>query len=78
VQRNGCYAVTNLAHKHPANQTAIASAGGVEAVVGAMRAYPADANVQRNGCYAVAKIQEATVRAHAGAVGKRGEVARYV
>eukprot|EP01047_Picozoa_sp_COSAG01_P097106 COSAG01_NODE_27482_length_684_cov_5.377778_2_plen_144_part_00 len=69
--------MTNLAHKHSANQTAIASARDVDAAMAAMRAHTADANVQRNGCYAVAKIQEATVRAQAGAVGKRGEVARY-
>jgi hypothetical protein len=54
VQYIGCAAVASLARKHPANQAAIASAGGVEAVVGAMRAHTADANVQR--C-AVAAVQ---------------------
>jgi hypothetical protein len=34
----------------PANQQAIAAAGGVEAVVGAMRAHPEAVDVQGGGC----------------------------
>eukprot|EP01047_Picozoa_sp_COSAG01_P139568 COSAG01_NODE_70374_length_258_cov_4.924528_1_plen_52_part_01 len=43
VQHNGCCAMAHLALRQPANQAAIASAGGVEAVMGAMRAHTADA-----------------------------------
>jgi hypothetical protein len=56
VQYNGCCALAGLARKHAANQAAIASAGGVEAVVGAMRAHTADATVQRIGYYVVAQM----------------------
>ena len=40
----------NLALNSPANQQAIAAAGGVEAVVGAMRAHPEAEAVQGDGC----------------------------
>ena len=41
VQEIGCKALVNLAANHPANQAAIAVAGGVECVIAAMRvAYP--------------------------------------
>ena len=44
-------ALGQLAANSPANQQAIAAAGGVEAVVGAMRAHPEAEDVQDNGCF---------------------------
>ena len=41
----------SLARGSPANQQAIAAAGGVEAVLGAMRAHPEAERVQGYGCY---------------------------
>ena len=46
-----CAALGNLAANSPENQRAIAAAGGVVAVVGAMRAHPAAAGVQQRGCF---------------------------
>ena len=43
-------ALGNLAVNSPANQQAIAAAGGVQAVLGAMRAHPEAAAVQGKGC----------------------------
>ena len=43
-------ALGNLANGNPENQKAIAAAGGVEAVLGAMRAHPGAAEVQQHGC----------------------------
>ena len=43
-------ALAYLAANSPANQQAIAAAGGVEAVLGAMRAHPEAEAVQENGC----------------------------
>ena len=40
-----------LANDNPANQQAIAAAGGVEAVLGAMRAHPEAERVQEWGCF---------------------------
>ena len=40
-----------LANDNPANQQAIAAAGGVEAVLGAMRAHPEAEDVQGRGCF---------------------------
>ena len=45
-----CAALGQLAASSPENQRAIAAAGGVAAVVGAMRAHPAAATVQEEGC----------------------------
>ena len=42
--------LVGLAANSPANQQAIAAAGGVEAVLGAMRAHPEAVLVQGNGC----------------------------
>ena len=44
-------ALGNLANGSPANKQAIAAAGGVEAVLGAMRAHPEAQTVQQYGCY---------------------------
>ena len=43
-------ALGNLALNNPENQHAIAAAGGVAAVVGAMRGHPEAAGVQQNCC----------------------------
>ena len=39
-----------LAANNPENPQAIAAAGGVAAVLGAMRGHPEAAGVQQNGC----------------------------
>ena len=44
-------ALGNLAANNLENQQAIAAAGGVAAVVGAMRGHPEAAGVQQWGCY---------------------------
>ena len=54
-QQNGCGALWELA-VNAENRVAIAAAGGVEAVVAAMRAHAADAMVQQNGCGALASL----------------------
>ena len=43
-------ALGSLAIDNPENQQAIAAAGGVAAVVGAMRGHPEAAGVQEDGC----------------------------
>ena len=43
-------ALGNLAANNLENQQAIAAAGGVAAVVGAMRGHPEAAGVQEDGC----------------------------
>ena len=43
-------ALVQLAANSPANQQAIAAAGGVQAVLGAMRAHPEAEAVQEDGC----------------------------
>ena len=43
-------ALGNLAANNLENKQAIAAAGGVAAVVGAMRGHPETAPVQENGC----------------------------
>ena len=43
-------ALGHLAGNSPEIQQAIAAAGGVAAVVGAMRGHPEAAGVQKNGC----------------------------
>ena len=44
-------ALGRLAANSPANQQAIAAAGGVQVVLGAMRAHPEAEALQGNGCY---------------------------
>ena len=44
-------ALGNLAANSPENRQAIAAAGGVAAVVGAMRGHPEAAGVQEHGCW---------------------------
>ena len=46
-------ALGNLANNSPEHQHAIAAAGGVAAVVGAMRGHPEAAGVQQYGCFGV-------------------------
>eukprot|EP01047_Picozoa_sp_COSAG01_P000523 COSAG01_NODE_10_length_42970_cov_93.010007_19_plen_378_part_00 len=64
VQQWGCRALKELVHtgwlhgkelvaSHPANQTAAAAAGGIEAVVAALRAHPINARVQGSGLLAL-------------------------
>ena len=43
-------ALGHVAANSPENQQAIAAAGGVAAVLGAMRGHPEAADVQQNGC----------------------------
>jgi hypothetical protein len=56
VQDYGCYALGHLTTSHAANKTAVAAAGGIEAVVAALRAHSGAANVQERGCYALAHL----------------------
>ena len=49
VQRNGSYALRNLA-RNDANRALMAEAGVIEAVLAALEAHPANPDVQRNGC----------------------------
>ena len=44
-------ALGKLATSNPENKQAIAAAGGVAAVFGAMRGHPEAAGVQQRGCY---------------------------
>jgi hypothetical protein len=44
-------ALGNLAVNSPENKQTIAAAGGVAAVLGAMRGHPEAAGVQQYGCY---------------------------
>ena len=44
-------ALGNLAASNPENKQAIAAAGGVAAVLGAMRGHPEAAGVQQYGCF---------------------------
>ena len=44
-------ALGQLAYNSPENKQAIAAAGGVAAVLGAMRGHPEAAGVQQWGCY---------------------------
>jgi len=44
-------ALGSLAIDNPENQQAIAAAGGVAAVVGAMRGHPEGAGVHKWGCF---------------------------
>eukprot|EP01049_Picozoa_sp_SAG25_P016681 SAG25_NODE_3941_length_923_cov_296.111650_1_plen_229_part_00 len=70
----GCRSLAALMTNHPANQTAVAAAGGIEAVVAALRAHPGAEAVQYMGCCAlcllVANHTDNTVAAvTAGVVG---------
>jgi hypothetical protein len=52
VQEEGCWVVQNLTATNDEGRAAVVAAGGVEAVVGALRAHPAEARMQRYGCSA--------------------------
>jgi hypothetical protein len=56
VQQAGCRALANLAHNNAGNQTRIAAAGGIEAVVVAMGAHRGVAGVQKQGCGALCRL----------------------
>ena len=57
VAKQGCRALANLAFNNADNQKAIASAGGVEAVVAALRAHGgAHAGVAQHGCWALKNL----------------------
>jgi len=53
VQEQGCAALRILAASHAENQTRIARAGGIEAVVKAMQTHAQSADVQQEGCRAL-------------------------
>jgi len=55
VQEAGCCALAILASENKENQKAI-GAGGIEAVIGAMRSHTGDVGVQSAGCRALAKL----------------------
>ena len=55
VQEAGCCALAILASENKENQKAI-GAGGIEAVIGAMRRHTGDVGVQSAGCRALAKL----------------------
>ena len=56
-------ALGNLAVNNLENQQAIAAAGGVAAVVGAMRGHPEAAIVQHGGCYGASGAHGSVLRA---------------
>ncbi|KAJ1480235.1 hypothetical protein T484DRAFT_1811347, partial [Baffinella frigidus] len=77
VQQKGCWALANLAVV-AVNKTAIARAGGIEAVVAGMGAHPTIAGVQQTGCRALRKLasnDDANKTAIAGAGGIAAVVA---
>ena len=53
VQMNACRRLGQLAHGNAENQAAIAQAGGIPAVVAALRGHPTSAGVQRWGAAAL-------------------------
>jgi hypothetical protein len=53
LAQEGCSALANLVANIPANQTAAAAVGGLEAAVAALRAHPGVELVQDRGCYAL-------------------------
>lgn len=56
VQMYGCDALRTKANNSPANQAAIAEAGGIEAVTSAMSRFPDDDDMQQFGCYALGSL----------------------
>ena len=58
VQWRGCWAPVILARGTPANQAAIAAAGGAERVTAAMARLPDDREVQFRGCYALNSLAQ--------------------
>jgi len=55
MQEEGCAALSNLCYDDENNRRA-GAAGGVEAVVEALKAHSADARVQEEGCVALCNI----------------------
>ena len=53
VQMNACRQLGQLAHGNAENQAAIAQAGGIPAVVAALRGHPTSAGVQKWGAAAL-------------------------
>ena len=53
VQMNACRRLGQLAHGNAENQAAIAQAGGIPAVVAALRGHPTSAGVQEWGAAAL-------------------------
>ena len=49
----------HLMYKHPTNQTAVAAAGGIEAVMAALRAHVGAEAVQQCGCIALRHLRVA-------------------
>jgi hypothetical protein len=75
VQQCGCGALRNLA-ADAALRGAIASAGGIEAVVRGMGQHPEAAGVQDAGCYALGNLaRDAALR---GAIGSAGGIEAVV
>eukprot|EP01047_Picozoa_sp_COSAG01_P067724 COSAG01_NODE_9622_length_2386_cov_10.446436_2_plen_633_part_00 len=56
VQVHGCSALGNLMHEHPANQTAVAAVGGIDAMVAALHAQPGAEAMQCTGCTALGNL----------------------
>jgi hypothetical protein len=71
VQERGCWALESLVYSNAENWTRAWAAGGVEAVVAAMRAHASDARVQERGCWALESLvySNAENRTRAGAAG---------
>ena len=56
LQERACKMLWYLSWAQAENQVKIASAGGIEAVVGAMRQHLAVAGVQEQGCWALSNL----------------------
>ena len=72
VQKNGCGALLNLS-VNGKNKVAIAAAGGIDAILLAMRSHVSNADVQKYGCGAFLNLGEngnnRVVIATAGGIG---------
>ena len=75
VQDYGRFALYVLAYDSPANQAAIAAAGGVERVTASMARFPDDSEVQIDACYALSSLTEDSPADRAIAVGGAERVA---
>ena len=58
LQKNGCFALANLAQSHAENQAKIAAAGGIDTVLLAMWTHQNVAALQQHGCAALAKFPQ--------------------
>ena len=67
VQMNACRRLADLAFSNAVNKAAIAQAGGIPAVVAALRGHPTSAGVQEWGAAALAKLGAGELAPHAEA-----------